>query len=97
MPNWDASFSSSIQLPGSSSRAKIFWRNRSATSWYSARGASGLGDVEAAVSKGGGAVPVCQVAEGFEFIIMHNENGPASMVAAARVRDKETAWTRRAR
>jgi hypothetical protein len=33
-----ASFSSSIQLPGSSWRAKICWRRRSATSWYSARG-----------------------------------------------------------
>jgi hypothetical protein len=38
-----ASFISSIQLPGSSSRLKICWRRRSATSWYRARGARGRG------------------------------------------------------
>src|SRR5688572_13985879 len=40
MPHSAASFNSSIHAPGSSSRAKIFSRRRSATSWYSARGDS---------------------------------------------------------
>ncbi len=45
MPNSSAIFSSSIQLPGSSSRRKMRWRNCSATCSYRARGVREMADM----------------------------------------------------